>query len=49
MVRSLSRLLMLAGVLTLPLHAERLDDSLSPQEQINVEFVWKHRAPNETF
>jgi hypothetical protein len=48
MVRTLSRFVVLAGAVVLPLHAERLDDSLSPQEQINVAFVWKHPAPNET-
>ncbi|MGD8853057.1 MAG: hypothetical protein PVI28_11725 [Gammaproteobacteria bacterium] len=34
-----------ASLLAGPLQAERLDDALSPQEQINLEFVWKYRAP----
>lgn len=48
MVRTLIHSMILAGVVVLPLQAERLDDSLSPQEQINIQFVWKHQTPNET-
>ena len=44
MVRTLGRLLvLLASVQAVPLHAERLSDSLSPQQQINIEFGWKHQ------
>jgi len=43
MVRTVSRLLLLAGLLAGPLQAERLDDSLSPQQQINIELDWKHQ------
>jgi hypothetical protein len=40
-IRSLS--LPLALLLSLPAQAERLDDSLSPQQQIDIELDWKHR------
>ena len=44
MVRTLGSLLaLLAGLQGSPLHAERLSDSLSPQQQINIEFDWKHQ------
>jgi hypothetical protein len=43
MVRTVSRLLLLASLLMGPLQAERLDDSLSPQQQINIELDWKHQ------
>lgn len=43
MVRTLGRLLVLLACLqAVPLQAERLSDSLSPQQQINIEFDWKH-------
>jgi hypothetical protein len=43
MVRTLGRLLVLLAYLqAVPLQAERLSDSLSPQQQINIEFDWKH-------
>lgn len=43
MVRTLARFLLLsASLMAGPLQAERLDDSLSPQQQINIEFDWKH-------
>jgi hypothetical protein len=43
MVRTVSRLLLLVSLLAGPLQAERLDDSLSPQQQINIELDWKHQ------
>ena len=40
--------LLLALVLTsLPLHAERLDDSLSPRQQIDVDLDWKNQYSTE--
>ena len=43
MVRTLGRLLaLLASLQAAPLQAERLSDSLSPQQQIHIEFDWKH-------
>lgn len=47
MVRTVSRLLLLAGLLAGPLQAERLDDSLSPQQQINIELDWKHHSAGD--
>jgi hypothetical protein len=45
MVRALGRLLLLlVSLQAMPLKAERLDDSLSPQQQINIEFDWKHQS-----
>ena len=43
MVRTLGRfLLLLVCLLALPSQAQRLSDSLSQQQQINIEFDWKH-------
>ena len=43
MVRTLARLLMLLACLqAAQLKAERLSDSLSQQQQINITFDWKH-------
>ncbi|RLA00857.1 MAG: hypothetical protein DRQ45_06795 [Gammaproteobacteria bacterium] len=49
MVSTLGRLLVLLACLqTAPLQAERLSDSLSQQQQINIEFDWKyHNAGDE--
>lgn len=49
MVSTLGRLLaLLACLQTAPLQAERLSDSLSQQQQINIEFDWKyHNAGDE--
>ena len=44
MVRTLGRLLLLLVCLqALPSQAQRLSDALSQQQQINIEFDWKHR------
>jgi len=43
MVRAVVIFIVLAGMLAGPLYAERLDDSLSPQQQINIELDWKHK------
>jgi hypothetical protein len=43
MVRTLGWLLaLLASLQAIPLQAARLSDSLSPQQQINIEFDWKN-------
>lgn len=43
MVRTLGRLLLLLVCLqALPSQAQRLSDALSQQQQINIEFDWKH-------
>jgi len=43
MVRTLGRLLLLlVCVQALPSQAQRLSDALSQQQQINIEFDWKH-------
>ena len=47
MVRTLSWLIALASLLAGPLQAERLDDSLSPQDQFNLDFDWKHPTPRD--
>ena len=49
MVRTLGRLLLLlVCLLALPSQAQRLSDSLSQQQQINIEFDWKqHNAGDE--
>jgi len=36
-------LILLASLEASPLQAERLSDALSQQQQINIEFDWKHR------
>ncbi len=44
MVRTLGKLLvLLASLQAVPLQAERLSDALSPQQQINIGFDWKHQ------
>ncbi|MDH3900453.1 MAG: hypothetical protein OEU51_05330 [Gammaproteobacteria bacterium] len=48
MVRTLGRLLLLlVSLQAVPLQAERLADSLSPQQQINIEFDWKHQSAGD--
>ena len=34
-------------LLSLPVIAERLDDSLSPQQQFDIELDWKHRQQGD--
>ena len=47
MVRTVKTLALLAGLLAMPLQAERLDDSLSPRQQVNIDLEWKHgNAPD---
>ena len=40
-------LLLAVALFSLPLHAERLDDSLSPQQQFDIDLDWKHRHNTE--
>jgi len=48
MVRTLGRLLLLLVCLqALPSQAQRLSDALSPQQQINIEFDWKHQTAGD--
>jgi hypothetical protein len=47
MVRTVGNLLVVTCLLATPLHAERLDDSLSPQQQINIELDWKHQTAGD--
>jgi hypothetical protein len=48
MVRTLGRLLLLLVCLqALPSQAQRLSDALSQQQQINIEFDWKHPATGD--
>jgi len=48
MVRTLSRLLLLLVCLqALPSQAQRLSDALSPQQQINIKFDWKHQTAGD--
>jgi hypothetical protein len=48
MVRTVNILALMTGLLAMPLQAERLDDSLSPRQQVNIDLEWKHRnSPDE--
>ena len=48
MVRTLGRLLLLLVCLqALPSQAQRLSDALSPQQQINIKFDWKHQTAGD--
>ena len=40
-------LLLALTLASLPLHAEQLDDSLSPRQQFDIDLVWKHRHNTE--
>jgi hypothetical protein len=40
-------LLLALALASLPLHAERLDDSLSPQQQFDIDLDWKNRHNTE--
>jgi len=48
MVRTLGKLLLLLVCLqALPSQAQRLSDALSQQQQINIEFDWKHQTAGD--
>jgi len=41
-------LLLVITLVSLPLHAERLDDSLSPRQQFDIDLDWKDQYSTET-
>jgi hypothetical protein len=43
-----SCLLLVITLASLPLHAERLDDSLSPRQQFDIDLDWKDQYSTET-